>query len=448
LSARMKLTHHLGWLLFAIGCSSDASNDIEFHGEQPVLPDFTMDTGLQPAGSPVQLQLMFSVGGTLAADAKATAGGSGTMLVAAAVPGSGTFTLDAHVKLMGTLHIDVSGKKYDGPIPGIENIDIAFGANTTFDPFLLDGKAHVTATLPKIPLPPIPLPGGLPGHLQITVAEGSTMSSDLAGTCAGTDSGKVEFRATTSTSANLVLESEIVLTLPIVGDKTFSIPEITVAIPAFDAPLDLGTFEVAGGGTPPMGASLATPGGCSNPGGGDGGDGGGNGATCTPNLVNFVPTWHPPNGAHAGACDSGQLTAFTNACLTNELFGPMCLDFLTANPSCGACLVTDSSAPGYGVLIRYPIAVAVNYGGCISMVDASQLACGKSIEAYEECLTTACSGCVGSSDSDRGNCFAAADSGVCAAYKQNSDTCFTTLSGPGTSCFDVTTFMASQFCGF
>ena len=170
-----------------------------------MLPDFRFDSGLQPAGSPVQLGLAFTVGGSLTADARGIVGGDGDEMVVAAVPGSGSFGLEAHVKLDGSLKIDVASFAYDGPIPGIENVDVAFGATTAFEPFLAGASARVEALLPEIPLPPIPLPGGIPGRLELLVSAGSVLRSELAGTCAGIEPDGPKFLASPTTSGSIVM---------------------------------------------------------------------------------------------------------------------------------------------------------------------------------------------------------------------------------------------------
>ncbi|MEO8700707.1 MAG: hypothetical protein ABI867_11720 [Kofleriaceae bacterium] len=431
-------------LVVGVGCSTDASNTVEFHGEQQVLPDFTKDTGLQPSGSPVQLQLVFSAGGSLTADAVGVAGGEGAALAVSGTPGSGVFALDAHVKLAGMLHVDVGGLSYDGPIPGIENIDIAFGGKAAFDPFLLDGaKASVSAPLPETALPPIPLPGGLPGTLQITIAQGSVLDSAFTGTCAGVEGTSVQFLASTTTSGTLVLKSKIVLTVPIVGDKDFEIPTITVPIPAVTADMDLGTHEVSGGGAPPTAGSLATVDACS--GKGDDGDGGGDGdgnQTCAPDSDGYDATYHPPIGLHANECGTNQLAAFETACAGATATTTTCANFQQQNLGCFQCLVTSASAPGYGAIVSYSQFSAVNVGGCAVLLDPSQLACSKTIGEYYSCVDSACSGC-SEPGAERDACIQAADAGVCKDLGSSAGFCFGALPDACTSIASVT----QLFCG-
>jgi hypothetical protein len=281
----------LSALLGVWGCSGDSNTrEIVFHGEQPLLPGWSYDTGLQPASSPVQVQLAFTASGAITADAHALAGGEDESLVVAATPGSGKFAVGGKFALTGMLHVDVSGFRYDGPIPGLDNVDASLAAETAFDPFLIGDMASVTAELPEIALPPIPLPGGIPGNLQITIASGSTISSELSGDCASMDPDALtaSYLATTRTSGKLIVKSKVVIMVPVVGDRTFDIPTFNIDIPAASATMDLGVHEFASGGDIPEGDSLATRGACDGgggPGGGGGGGGGGSMAVCPAQRV-------------------------------------------------------------------------------------------------------------------------------------------------------------------
>src|SRR5215467_492744 len=145
---------------------SGAPSELQFHGQADALPGFKGDTGLQPPASPVQVQLLLSAQGTLTADAVATSAGS-TMV---GKPGSGQFALDVHLKFQANLSESVSGlPPYNGPVPGLDSLDIEFKAQVGFDPFLIGGKATVTAQVPETKLPGVPLPSGL-GTLIITVS--------------------------------------------------------------------------------------------------------------------------------------------------------------------------------------------------------------------------------------------------------------------------------------
>ena len=78
--------------------SEPAAQDVAFHAEAPVLPDFKYDTGLQPASGPAQAQITLSAGGAITVDATA-APAEGKLQ---GKPG-GVLKLDLHLKLAGHL---------------------------------------------------------------------------------------------------------------------------------------------------------------------------------------------------------------------------------------------------------------------------------------------------------------------------------------------------------
>src|ERR1700733_5849430 len=89
-----------------LGCSSTSisnggagqtQQDLAFHAEAPVLPDFKYDTGLQPSSGPAQAQITLTSAGSIIVDAAAARAGGKL----AAKPGGGTLKLDMHVKLAG-----------------------------------------------------------------------------------------------------------------------------------------------------------------------------------------------------------------------------------------------------------------------------------------------------------------------------------------------------------
>src|SRR5262249_20802134 len=167
------------------GCGG-SSHDMKFHGEADVLPGFNWDSGLVPSGVPVQVELSVTAAGKVSVDAGADQGGPADKPTVVGRRGSGELKIEGGFKLTGRLKADLTGLRYDGNIPGLDNTDLKFHGETAFDPFLLGGaKATATAEIPETMLPPIPLPGGLTGQLIITIAKGSTVSVDFSGVCAG-----------------------------------------------------------------------------------------------------------------------------------------------------------------------------------------------------------------------------------------------------------------------
>jgi len=228
------------------GAGGPASNEVAFHAEQDLLPGFSYDTGLQPPSGPVQLQITITSGSSLTADAIAVAEGDATNASLVGKPGSGKLALTGKLAIIGHLKVDVSGLKYDGDIPDLKNASIDFGGTSAFDPFLLssnaDVKAPVTGTLPSIPLP-----GGLPGTLDLTINPGTELDFSLHGTCAALSGDSATYHAQLSRSGTIVITPVVTLSIPVVGSKQFPLPQITIALPSAPAGVDLGTKTVAFG---------------------------------------------------------------------------------------------------------------------------------------------------------------------------------------------------------
>ncbi len=430
---------------FLAGCAtsggdslaSEEQHQVTFHGELEAFPGFGYDSGTLPEGSPVQLQLQFSASGKLIADAAGTSGGSAGSVAVAGVPGSGVYKLDAHLKAAATLHVHIDGlPSYDGPIPGIENLDIALAAQTTFDPFLLGGsKARLDAHLPETELPPIPL-GSVPGKLIVTVSSASTIHSHLWGVCAGVDQGQVQFLAEAATSATIVLKPKIVISVPFVGDKEFAIPEIRFDTGQIKAPLDLGTVAAPEGGDVPTGVYMASNASCV-------------GVTCkAPNIVEaFTPYVHPSMQRNS-QCSTSQLYAYIGACVTTGSTQDTCDAFMNKpeNLRCGTCMSTDLEDANWGVFVEG----ALNTGGCIALVDSSQSGIASDYQAPLECQLAACDArCETATDAQFDQCVGDASVRACAGYDAPS----LPPTGAATQCMsggtieDTVRFYGSLFCG-
>ena len=240
----------------AVGCGGDGTTqgEIAFHGEVNPLGTFAYDTGLQPPSSPVQVGLAFSSSAKLSADARAIAT-DGDVLVGK--PGTGELALDASFSLVGRLKVDVTGVPgYDGDIPGLDAIDIHFGGEQAFDPFATGKPVELTVNLPETKLPDIPLPGGLPGSMQLTITPASTLTSSFSATCVADDGKKATYHGASTTHGSIVIHPVVVISIPIVGDKSFDLSELTVPVPVPDlaADIDLGTKPITEtGDAPPTG---------------------------------------------------------------------------------------------------------------------------------------------------------------------------------------------------
>ena len=431
------------------GGGGGGPSDVTFHGEDQPFPGFKFDTGVQPSGSPVQVELVLSADGKLAGDALATAGGPSDLPVVAAKAGSGKYAVDGAFHFDGTLKVDVSGlPKYDGPIPMLSNIDVMFDGSAMFDPFLVGKSATAMAPIPKTDLPPIPLPGGLPGTLNITIADGSFVQSQFSGVCADVSAGpnaKAQYTGQTVTTGMLKLQPSVVLKVPIVGSKTYPIPEVDVPIPPITRGLDLGTVMVMGGGDAPAGDTMmrgtcspvSDDGGTGGDGGvtpdlagadlagadlATGGDGGGDGGVvmCGPaqNINPSAIQWKAPIGPHAGDCTFAQVGSFYDDCIganaskatCDNNFGPG-----TAGQICGDCLYTDESQPALGAIIATGFSAYVNVYGCMALVDNADLACIKSQQVVVNCENASCEPVCKPGD-DPSSCLTDADNSICSTY--------------------------------
>jgi len=247
-----------------------------FHADLQALPDFHHDTGLQPQNSPVQLQLTIDASGAASIDADAIATGSSEAPVLTAVAESGSVELAGGFSFAGRLVVNVSGlDPYDGPVPGLTDIKIPFADAVTFDPYLLSSSATAKAEIAPTDLPPIPLPGGLPGTLQLKIQEGSSVNLEFRGVCAAIQEDVAHYTGRVTRSGTLVLLPTVVLEVPIIGSKSFELPSVSVPIPGLPEDVDLGQPNVIFSGATAGEGERAKVGTCDESGsGGSAGSGG------------------------------------------------------------------------------------------------------------------------------------------------------------------------------
>src|SRR5262249_26229243 len=128
---------------------------------------------------------------------------------------------------------------------------------------LLDGDpVKVNAPVPETKLPDIPL-GTVPGHLSLTIANGTQITSSFHGSCVTVKGGQATLAGATVTSGTIVLNAAIVLDTPPLFSKSIDLPPITVNVPESKKELDSAPVKV--------GVADATTGTCSASPGGDGG---------------------------------------------------------------------------------------------------------------------------------------------------------------------------------
>lgn len=239
-----------------VACSSDdaAPPAITFEGQVEPLSGFSYDTGLIPKVSPAQVSFALSAGGAAKVVALGTPSGGGLV----GTPGSGKLSLDVHVKMDGRLVVKSALKNYDGDLPGLADIDIPIAGEVAFDPFLLgEGEtATVEAAIPPTKLPPIPL-GTVPGNLELSIAEGSVVTTSFRGTCLSVSGGQATYAGETETSGKLVLSGTLAVDLPAPLNKAIDLGAIDVPIPALHAPM---SFDPqAAPGTPDGAQGSACP---------------------------------------------------------------------------------------------------------------------------------------------------------------------------------------------
>ena len=270
----------LAFATVPLACGSDpAAGGFELAAETDLFPGFAFDTGLQPPAAPVQASFALKAGGTATAAVQAIAsdGDAGPALYG--VPGTGKVTVKGSFSLEGKLHIAVSGlPSYDGPIPGLENTAIAIDGSEPFEPFAEGEETDAKAAIPPTKLPDIPLPGGIPGHLVIEIAEGSSVTVGFAAMCASTDGKTAKLGGTITRSGTLVLHPSIEIQVPVLGTKSFPIPAVTVDLGSLPSSDVLGEAEVPALGDAPEG-SLPSKVACEDDGSGGAGPSGASSAT-------------------------------------------------------------------------------------------------------------------------------------------------------------------------
>jgi hypothetical protein len=84
---------------------------------------------------------------------------------------------------------------------------------------------------------------------------------------------RVHYTGQTRSAGTILLQPTVVLTLPLVGDKPFALPVVSVSLPSTSGAMDLGSFGVTGGGTVPDAprSDVSTPGTCAGDTTNDGG---------------------------------------------------------------------------------------------------------------------------------------------------------------------------------
>lgn len=137
--------------------------------------------------------------------------------------GETVVALSGSLGIGGTFHLEIDGyPAYDGPIPGLAEIEIPFEAASASEPDAID---HVVeAALTHTALKPIALPAGLPGSLVVTIGEGSHLAANVLGALATSPEEATESEL--DTAGHVTLHAKIVVP----GQDEILIAPITVPL--------------------------------------------------------------------------------------------------------------------------------------------------------------------------------------------------------------------------
>lgn len=289
-----------------------------------LLEGFQYDTGKLPASGPVQVSLVLSGGAVAKVHLPAIASeDSGDAALHAAGPG--TIEVSGGFKLDGTLKVDQSGLPgYDGDIPGLADINLPLSGSAPIADFAIGKPASVSAAITPGDLPPIPLPGGVPGHLQLSIAEGSSIDVALEGTCAGVDDGKAEYQGAAVRSGTINIGIAVDLEIPFTGTQTIDIATVAVPLPESSYEVAASAEDVALEAAP-EGSSAAPA--CASPeeegtgSGGGTGEGGAGGGQTSSTSSGTVAECSDDTGCDAGqACNSqGLCKPLTEHCINKTV---------------------------------------------------------------------------------------------------------------------------------
>jgi hypothetical protein len=223
-------------------------------------------------------------------------------------------------------------------------------------------------------------------------------------------------------------------------DSTTPTPDATTTPDsAADAPVDTGAKDTGAGGcqavTVPTGNGGAMA--CAAPVTG----------TCGPgSLAGFTATSPPPTGLHQGKCTPAQSQAVYDGCLGANATNVTCTAAVNANGACYACIFTDQSASSWGPVVNTAGNVAnLNVGGCLTLLEPCNAACGATLEEDLECEEFACgTNCPITSSAASSTAYAGCASSIdscdpngCATYFYGTS-CASSITGPnhpGSVCF-------------
>jgi hypothetical protein len=130
-------------------------------------------------------------------------------------------------------------------------------------------------------------------------------------------------------------------------------------------------------------------------------------------------TYHPPAGTK-GSCSSDEVAAFDTSCVANGDVSATCATLASVSTTCFSCLVSDVSAPAWGVV------VSTSYGGGIDQLNSAgcyaqegEIACAAAFEAQAECEDNTCAAATNITDFN--TCRDTADTTTCSCFVGNEE---------------------------
>jgi hypothetical protein len=170
---------------------------------------------------------------------------------------------------------------------------------------------------------------------------------------------------------------------------------------------------------------------------------------CAPvGASSFVATWHPP-ATSKGACTQDDIAAFAEAC-KSDLATCKAFEQDPARSACAACIFTPSIQPDWGPVVSFGPVLMPNVGGCIALLDPTELDCARWFQTIVECPAASCASCPAqASQADLDACATAALNGGGCATPNLPVTCGPNvlMSGAGSTCNSSLASLAAAFCG-
>jgi hypothetical protein len=167
--------------------------------------------------------------------------------------------------------------------------------------------------------------------------------------------------------------------------------------------------------------------------------------SCGPgSLTSFTPT-SPPPAPRSNACTPAQIESIYDGCLN----GGDCTTAANAAMPCYNCIFTLETDAKWGPMVSRNAADPVaylNFGGCVTLTEPCNAACGDVLEEDLECEQAACAtNCPVQSQYE--NCTSTIDNcnpKGCALYYVGTS-CASNLTGPATQCFATPTDQKQTF---